>query len=200
MNDTTVLKFLHLRIFIFNKYFSLFTSRNFFIFKRNFCYLMFLHLLYLVSLQQAIINKQMKTKLLKNEEDILFYGWTLKHYTNTSSLLFFFRTWCPTEVVSSRSNTYSCRSLSDDRRLFPALTKMLYVEFYIIVHTLKRRLNAYSPFLSYHSQILTLKAAKDSSIQSSSTALYFNNHDAEEDAFFVLLLFFASLKQEEQPR
>ena len=56
----------------------------------------------------------MKFKLLKNEEDILFYASTL-------TLLFFSWTRCPTEVVSSRSNTYSCRSLSDDRRLFSVL-------------------------------------------------------------------------------
>ena len=35
--------------------------------------------------------------------------------------LFFSWTWCPTEVVSSWSNTYYCRSLSDDWCLFPAL-------------------------------------------------------------------------------
>ena len=51
----------------------------------------------------------MKIKLLKNEEDILFYAWTLTLF------LFFSRTQCPTEVVSSRSYTYFCRSLSDDR-------------------------------------------------------------------------------------
>ena len=57
----------------------------------------------------------MKSKFLKNEEDILFYAWTLTLF------LFFSQTRCPTEVVSSRSNTYYCWSLSDDRRLFPAL-------------------------------------------------------------------------------
>ena len=49
---------------------------------------------------------------------------TLKriHYISTSSIfLFFSRTRCPTEIVLSRSNTYSCWSLSDDRRLFAAL-------------------------------------------------------------------------------
>ena len=53
-DDAMVLKFLYLGIFIFNKYFSLFMSLDYFIFKRNFCYLMCFHLLYLVSLQQAI--------------------------------------------------------------------------------------------------------------------------------------------------
>ena len=61
-------------------------------------------------------------------------------------------------------------------------------------------MNAYSPSLSYYSQIFTMKAAKDSSIQFSSTVLYFNIHGAEEDVFFVLLSFFALLKQEEQPK
>ena len=49
---------------------------------------------------------------------------TLKclYYINTSSMfLFFSPTWCPTEIVSNRSNTYSCRSFSDDRRLFAAM-------------------------------------------------------------------------------
>ena len=59
----------------------------------------------------------MKTKLLKHEEDILFHAWTLTLF------LLFSRTRYPTEVLSSRSNTYCCRSLSDDRRLFPALNK-----------------------------------------------------------------------------
>ena len=54
----------------------------------------------------------MKTKLLKNEDNILFYAYTM--YTICWTL-------CPTEVVSSQSNTYYCQSLSDDRRLFPAL-------------------------------------------------------------------------------
>ena len=49
-DEATVLKFLRLGIFIFNKYFSLFTSRDFLFFKRNFCCLMYL--LYLVSLEQ----------------------------------------------------------------------------------------------------------------------------------------------------
>ena len=35
--------------------------------------------------------------------------------------LFFSRTRCPTEIVSSQSNTYSYWSLSDDRCLFAAL-------------------------------------------------------------------------------
>ena len=35
--------------------------------------------------------------------------------------LFFFRTQCPTEIVSSWSNTYSCRSLSNDWCLLAAL-------------------------------------------------------------------------------
>ena len=49
---------------------------------------------------------------------------TLKslHYTNTWSMfLFFSLTWCPTEIVSSRWNTYSCWSLSNDWCLFAAL-------------------------------------------------------------------------------
>ena len=61
----------------------------------------------------------MKTKLLKNEEDILFYGWVLEHYINTSFLfLFFSRTWCLAEIVSSRSNTCSCWSLPNYWCLF----------------------------------------------------------------------------------
>ena len=57
----------------------------------------------------------MKTKLLKNEEDILFYAWTLTLF------LFFSQTRHPTEAVSSLSNIYYCQSLSDDWHLFPAL-------------------------------------------------------------------------------
>ena len=63
----------------------------------------------------------MKTKFLKNEEDNLFYAWTLTLF------LFFSRTRCLTEVVSSWSNTYYCRSLSNDRHLFPALYIMSYI-------------------------------------------------------------------------
>ena len=75
----------------------------------------------------------MKTKLLKNKEDILFYGWTVKHYTNTSSLFLFFSwTWCSTEVVSSQSNTYSCRSLSIDQCLFPALLFRLSIKSWLV--------------------------------------------------------------------
>ena len=54
----------------------------------------------------------MKTKLLKNEDNILFYAYTM--YTICWTL-------CPTEVVSSQSNTYYCQSLSDDQCLFLAL-------------------------------------------------------------------------------
>ena len=43
-----------------------------------------------------------------------------------------------------------------------------------------------------------MKAAKDSSIQFSSTALYSNNLTTEEDVIFVLMLFFAFLKQKDQ--
>ena len=56
------------------------------------------------------------------------------------------------------------------------------------VHTLQRRLVAYSPSLSYYSQILALKVAKDSSIQFSSKVLYSNNLGTEVDVFFVSLL------------
>ena len=35
--------------------------------------------------------------------------------------LLFCQTWCPTEIVSSRSNTYFCQSLSNDWCLFAAL-------------------------------------------------------------------------------
>ena len=66
------------------------------------------------------------------------------------------------------------------------------------VHTLQQRLVAYSPSLTYYSQIFALKTAKDSSIQFSSTVLYFSNFGVEEDVFFVLLSFFVMLKQEEQ--
>ena len=53
-------------------------------------------------------NKHLKTKLLKNEEDILFM---LRHldYVKTSSFFIFH---CPTKIVTSPSKTYSCRSLS----------------------------------------------------------------------------------------
>ena len=43
-----------------------------------------------------------------------------------------------------------------------------------------------------------MKAAKDSSIQFSSTVLYSNNLTTEEDVIFVLMLFFAFLKQKDQ--
>ena len=65
------------------------------------------------------------------------------------------------------------------------------------IHALQQRLVAYSPSLSYCSQILALKVAKDSFIQFSSTVLYSNNLGSEEDVFFV---FFSLLKQEEQPK
>ena len=61
------------------------------------------------------------------------------------------------------------------------------------IHALQRRLVAYSPSLSYYSQILALKAAKDSFIQFSSTVLYSNNLAAQQNGFFVFL---ALLKQE----
>ena len=57
------------------------------------------------------------------------------------------------------------------------------------IHALHPRLVVYSPCLSYYSQILALKAAKDSFIQFSSTVLYFNNLAAEEDVFFVFFCF-----------
>ena len=101
------------------------------------------------------INKQMKTKLLKNEEDILFYAWTLKHYINTSSLfLFFSRTQCPTEIVSSQSKNYSCQSLSDDRCLFPALyicRYLLYYPWLIAFACNAKNCNYYSSFFVFPS-------------------------------------------------
>ena len=105
--DSTVLKFLSLEIFIFNKYFSLFMSHDFFIFKRNFCYNVFRFVMFSV-ITTINRNKHLKTKLLKNEEDILFM---LRHldYVKTSSFFIFH---CPTEIVTSPSKTYSCRSLS----------------------------------------------------------------------------------------
>ena len=57
------------------------------------------------------------------------------------------------------------------------------------IHALQRRLVVYSPSLSYYSQILALKAAKDSFIQFSSTVLYSNNLGSEEDVFFVFFFF-----------
>ena len=60
-DGATVLKFLHPGIFIFNKYFSLFTSRDF-----SFAIFSFVI--------TGNINKQIKTKLLKSEEDILLYA------------------------------------------------------------------------------------------------------------------------------
>ena len=68
------------------------------------------------------------------------------------------------------------------------------------VHTLEQRLVAYSESLLYYSQILALKATKDSSIQFSSTVLYLNNYGTEEGVFFVVLSFFALLKLKEQPK
>ena len=68
------------------------------------------------------------------------------------------------------------------------------------LYTLEWWLVSCSPSLSYYSQILVLKAVKDSSIHFSSTVLYFNNHGTEEDVFFSLLLFFALVKQEQQPK
>ena len=56
------------------------------------------------------------------------------------------------------------------------------------IHALHPRLVVYSPCLSYYSQILALKAAKDSFIQFSSTVLYFNNLGAEEDVSLFFLL------------
>ena len=57
---------------------------------------------------------------------------------------------------------------------------------------------SYSPFLSYFSQILASKGAKDFSIQFSSTVFYFTNlrTEEEEDVFIVLLLFFGLLEEE----
>ena len=57
------------------------------------------------------------------------------------------------------------------------------------VHTLERRLVAHSPSLSYYSQILSLKAAKNSFIQFSSTVLYFNDDGTEENVFFLMSFF-----------
>ena len=57
------------------------------------------------------------------------------------------------------------------------------------LHALQRRLVAYSPSLSYYSQILAFKTAKDSFIQFSSTVLYSNNLGAEEGVFFVFSCF-----------
>ena len=68
------------------------------------------------------------------------------------------------------------------------------------VHTLLRRLVAYSPSLSYCSQILASKSAKDFSIQFSSAVLYFTNLGSEEVVLFVLLSFFPLLELEEQPK
>ena len=59
----------------------------------------------------------MKTKVLKNEEDILF----MLEHLHCFYISLGHDVQLTTEVVSSRSNTYSCRSLSDDQRLFPAL-------------------------------------------------------------------------------
>ena len=67
------------------------------------------------------------------------------------------------------------------------------------VHTLQRRLVAYSPFLSYCSQVHASKGPKDFSIQFSSTVLYFTILGTEEeDVFFVLPLFFALSEVEKQ--
>ena len=54
--------------------------------------------------------------------------------------------------------------------------------------------------LSYYSQFLASKGAKDFSIQFSSIVLYFNNLSIEEEnVFFVLLSLFALLKDKGQP-
>ena len=93
--DATVVKFLCLRIFIPNKFFSLFISCNFFSIKRNFYLICF----YLICLNAYIINR-------------------------SSMFFFFFWTRCLTEIVSSQSNTYSSLSLSNDQPLFSALLQM----------------------------------------------------------------------------
>ena len=66
-------------------------------------------------------------------------------------------------------------------------------------NTLRRTSVAYSLSLSYYSQSLVLKGAKDFAIQFSSTVLYFNNLSIEgENVFFVLLSLFALLKDKGQ--
>ena len=68
-------------------------------------------------------------------------------------------------------------------------------------NTLQWRTGAYSLSLSYYSQFLISKGAKDFSIQFFSTILYFNNLSVEEEnVFFVLLSFFALWKGKEQPK
>ena len=67
-------------------------------------------------------------------------------------------------------------------------------------NTLQRTTVAYSLSLSYYSQFLVLRGAKDFSTQLSSTVLYFNDLSIEENVFFVLLSFFALLKYKGQPK
>ena len=69
------------------------------------------------------------------------------------------------------------------------------------VNTLHGTTAVVSLSLSYYSQFLASKGAKDFSIQFSSTVLYFNNLSIEEEnVFFVLLSFFALLKDKGQPK
>ena len=77
-----------LGIFIFSKCFNLFTLHDFFIFKRNFCNLMFSFVIFSFVIKSNI-NKQMKTKLLKNEEEILLYAWMLTLYKYFISVFMF---------------------------------------------------------------------------------------------------------------
>ena len=74
--------------------------------------------------------------------------------------------------------------------------KILSFNSFNCVHTLQRRLVAYSLSLSYYSEFLASKTAKNFCIPFSSTVLYFDNLGAkEEGVFFVLLSFFAVFKR-----
>ena len=78
----------------------------------------------------------------------------------------------------------------------PVFFKILSFNFFSCVHTLQRRLVAYSLSLSYCSQFLASKTAKNFCIPFSSTVLYFDNLGAKgEGVFFVLLSFFAVFKR-----
>ena len=60
-------------------------------------------------------------------------------------------------------------------------------------NTLQQTTVAYSLSLSYYSQFLASKGAKDSYIQFPSTVSYFNNLSVEENVFFcftIILCFF----------
>ena len=73
-DDAMVLKFLHLGIFIISKYFSLFMSHNFFYFQKKLLLFNVFSFAVFRFIITGNIKKQRKTKLRKNQEDIVFYA------------------------------------------------------------------------------------------------------------------------------